>query len=520
MAGKLGIYLGSDRATIVEAAGISVKNCLNVSFADIIENGYEAKSPSDFHIETQKGELIKSILKEKNIKAKSAFIGLSSKDLFIRSFHMPSLNKAEVETGVRFEAKKYIPFKTEDLTFDYQAQHKRKAPKMDILFTAIVNENLRRYVAIMDAAGLRIDSIEPESFALFRILPLVKEFNPKISCALLSISQTDADLSIFTEGFPSFSREIKVHYSSLDISLPNQPQREGAADPDMRLAGEIRVCLDYFRRQSEGRSVDKIFVLSKDIRPESIEKLNKELGLVISILDLNKSASLGTLKVLNEIKAYAIALKNSVKINLSINLAGRKLYGLAVVEHGKEKVTLVKPKTALSELKNLTQPALLSLGFMIVAYLMPSEDVVRTANRLKILEREAEESLKEFNVFETPKLLEKTAQIKEQIAAIGNMISQREYLIPTYNVFPVIVKRGSWIEELDISLEDGHKKFYMKGKVYLADKPAEEEMVNSLIQSFKKNAQFMSGMSGLSLKALERLEDNACEVTSFQISGE
>jgi len=66
---------------------------------------------------------------------------------------MPAMSQDELENAIKFEAEKYIPFKTDNLISDYQTRFERNSKTNLILFTGLKKETLDRYLSILTKNG-------------------------------------------------------------------------------------------------------------------------------------------------------------------------------------------------------------------------------------------------------------------------------------------------------------------------------------------------------------------------------
>jgi type IV pilus assembly protein PilM len=112
----LGIYFGTKVISIVETMGRRVLNNIKIPLSTVSLGELEEKVPDEIKIVA----LIKEELRKRRISAKEVTIALTGRDLIIRTFEMPILPLGELKSAVTFEAKKYIPFKVEDLVSDSQ----------------------------------------------------------------------------------------------------------------------------------------------------------------------------------------------------------------------------------------------------------------------------------------------------------------------------------------------------------------------------------------------------------------
>ena len=511
MAKKLGIYFGTNKISVVEIESGRITAQANLSLPEVIVQAQD-KSAGAISDETKQAVAIQDTLALNKIEARNAFVGLAGRDLFIRGFQMPSLSKTEMAAGVRFEAKKYIPFKTEELVFDYQYRINKRLSKMDILFTAIVKSNIEKYVNLLEQANIQINSIEPTNFAIFRLLHITKQFVPRLSCAMVTVQNEYIELSIFSEGFPCFSREIKL--SQAPVSSAALAESEEAPF-HARLAGEIRVSLDYFRRQFSGHTINKILILTKDIREDLASDLGKGLNLPVEWVDLSKDPKLSTLADLDMLKAYALALRDITRINLTVDLYKKKSY-TRVAQYG----TAQEAKKVTFNLNMMWQPLALAMGLVFLAYIIPIDELSKLAGKSNRLKKDASDLLGDsFGKLSMDQLKQKKTEYSQRFSVLEKLLNSRIDITPAYNALPVIVKTGLWFEELDIVIKDGKKKLGIKGAVYLADGRLEEALVKEVLENLKKNTEFMRGLKGLNLSSVGKNKRDDYAITTFEISG-
>ncbi len=240
---------------------------------------------------------------------------------------MPLLNKNEMDSGVRFEVKKYLPSRTEELISDHQERADKRSGKMDVLFVATTQSSFDRYFSLLEQAGISVRAVEPASLSLMRLFSFDKNIGSKSSLAVVSIQGMDVEFSILIEGFPCYNRDIK---------LAILPALLGAGNEDIvfleRLSSEIRVSLDYFRRQFSGRAIDKAILIVKNTPVEIAGGLSKNLGIEVQAVDLSGNSKLNALADLDMLKSYSLAIRDNVKINLTVNLLKKRRAQTALEE--------------------------------------------------------------------------------------------------------------------------------------------------------------------------------------------
>lgn len=507
---KIGIYFGRDYVSVIEVSGERIINQarLPLTPAGIGIKGQDKPTAAAAGA-IPEVSLMQGLLKDNKIEARKAYLGLSNRDQFIRSFQTLLLSKTEMDTGIQFEAKKYVPFRIEDLAYDYQYRIDKKAAKMDILFVAATLVSLDSCVNTLVQAGLKVAAISPSSLALARLLLLTKQFDPKISFALLTVQNTEAEFTIIDRGFPYFSREIKLSETLgvLDISSVDPALLKGA------LVSEIRISLDYFRRQFSGSSIAKIMFLSKDIPGQEalIAGLNEDLGLEVEGVDLKKNGEAAKIEDLDMLKAYALALKDSCKINLTVDLNRRK-YAQPILAEAE--------KPAALNIRVIFRPLMLALALAGAVF-------IPTKIELDKLQQQIGGLRVEFEALVPPKLAglpldglrEKKSDYAAKLAALDALVSSRRTITPFWNILPAAVNKGLWLEDVDFQLKEGKLSLHIKGAVYLGEQSEEINAVRDFFQKLKDNPDFMKGLVNVELSSVSQAMVKEYMVTTFEISG-
>jgi type IV pilus assembly protein PilM len=207
----LGIYFGPKVIKIVEVKGHKVSVSTQIQQTAVSSGELEEKVPAEVKA-VEIVAMFKDELRRHKIESKGAALCLSGKDLIIRTFEIPMIPKEEIESAVRFEAKKYIPFKVEDLITAHQLKFDRANRTHMVLFMGIKKEALDRYISILNQLDLKIHCVEYSAFSMLRHLKLNK-LSDKGVVGVLSADlsgEDEANFTVLEDGFPLFSRDISL----------------------------------------------------------------------------------------------------------------------------------------------------------------------------------------------------------------------------------------------------------------------------------------------------------------------
>jgi type IV pilus assembly protein PilM len=294
----VGIELAPDRMNIVQLRkqrqGLKLESLITVPVPEgIIIDGQINDSP-------RMAELIQQTMAENKIKASRAATCIPGREAIVRVIPVPAEldNKELREMVLNHEAALYLPYPREEADVDYQKLgyfvDEDGIEKVHVLLVATRKEVTDTYVNTFAEAGLAIDVLEINSFALIRtIRDQLRLFGPQEAAVLVDIEFDSTEIAIIINGVPQFSRTVPIGTYQLqaalsramnlptsremdmlmDMTIPSHPLdavKTGltGANPGMgpmmkilgELADELRRSIDFYINQSEGLEVAQILL--------------------------------------------------------------------------------------------------------------------------------------------------------------------------------------------------------------------------------------------------------------------
>jgi type IV pilus assembly protein PilM len=245
-------------------------------------------------------ERIQELLKEYKIKAKRVATAVPMREAIIRIIPLPAeLDEQELRDVVlNHEASLYLPFPREEVDLDYQKlgffEDEDGIEKVNILLVATRREITDSYLDTFRQAGLDVDVLEINSFALIRtIREQLRQFGSKEAAVLVDIEFDSTEIAIIVDGVPQFSRTVPIGTYQIqtalaramnlppsrnpeilrDVTIPNTPfdslSTQGiAVNPGMsallrivsELTDELRRSINFYLNQSEGLEVVQLLL--------------------------------------------------------------------------------------------------------------------------------------------------------------------------------------------------------------------------------------------------------------------
>ncbi len=497
---EVGIYFGPEFISITQFKGKKVLKNIILSRKEIIGSVVEQKHPEEVKLATAlKGEFIKN-----GISPIEVNVSLAGEDLIVRTFDLPIfLSKKELEyTAIAFEAKKYIPFKIEELVFDFKLKHDRKDKKILVLFVGIKKEILDKYLAIFKELQITVKSIEYAGFGNLRLLRS-SGLKDKGIIGFINVDlEEETNFIVCQDGFPLFSRDILLGQITTPV--------KGKISLMDKLKSEIRVSLDYFQRKFPTKPIDTAVLLcSSKTRPEILE-LIKSLDLLTVPLDVSRVFAGDELEVTTApAKSYATAIGGIQKLRYPINLltpavkAEEESTGGLPIEITEIKIN---PKAVLLSILIIS----LSLGwgwFRRIPLQIELKSI--RAAQPKIAGVTGNETLSTITGVEQ--------QLSHKINVLDKVVKNRFYLSEALEIIPRYLPKGAWLTSFSFNTVHDGWEFKFEGSVYLNDPDREFAAVNDIVLGLKNEPKFGKYFKDINVVSMERTQLAELEVTKFAI---
>jgi hypothetical protein len=295
---RIGFFWGDEKITLVEFDKNSPLQAISASLGS--KPGTSSPFSSNLTEEIQITAVLKKILDDHQIKGGTFYVSLPMKEIILRSFAIPFVKSDNIQNAIKFEAKKYIPFDIQDLSYVFhtipfmEGQNKR----LQVIFFAARKEVLARYERIFQQVNAVVSYSEPYIVSLSKSLLYRKEIKPNDHVAFLILDKNLGRICFINKGIPQFIREFPVS-SSLEES------NDSAEVMNAKIVIEVANSFDFYSRQFSGEPIGQVLVSSDFVQPELMGMLEAELKL--KILKFSPAINTGAINQINDMDAiYAM----------------------------------------------------------------------------------------------------------------------------------------------------------------------------------------------------------------------
>lgn len=224
---------------------------------------------------------IKELCDETKISSKEVSISLSGEDVVARHLSLPKMNDEELKKAISFELEDHIPFKTNDIYFDFHilGDEPNAKNRMRVFLVATKKELLDSRIEVVRKAGLEPHIVTMDALAIKNTLYFNYPDKEKTNITLLNIGDKITNLLITREQVPYFLRDTHFGGDAITALLQTKLELDKAAAEQLKhslkdsgtdtsqiiktalanLLNEIFISLDFYENLTE-QTIDEIYV--------------------------------------------------------------------------------------------------------------------------------------------------------------------------------------------------------------------------------------------------------------------
>lgn len=446
-------------------------------------------------------------------------VTVPAQDAFLRSFTLPLLPEGERSTAVQFEARKYIPFKTDALVWDFHVSEPRGAKQLEAVFVGIRKETFAQIHGWLKEAGVRAAFLEAPWFSLARLVRSLRKPSDETFYGIVDLEPHAAHIVFAKDQVPYLGRVVNLTPPSEGPEAAKPP-----VDPRAeRLLSELRLSLDFFTGERHRGSLNRLWLFgdAATVGPWR-EWLATQLSCQMEMGTLPLHLTRG--EVVDP--GFAVGVGAALR-ELRPRFSAAKLNFL---ERGPERAAAgatlkISPSASLSAVwsqirsaKSLAKPAALqaSLAVACLAVLATvSHRQVATARQ------QTAQALRAFQDVggglsekQAPELDALQQQVNTRLAFLRRIVQQRVSVTEKLDVLAKALPEGIWLEGLDYEdplegLGPSHASLALRGGCILPQSENELEAIREFTQRLKQDTRFFQGFATAQLGEIARTEAQA-----------
>jgi type IV pilus assembly protein PilM len=156
-------------------------------------------------------DAVKNLVASLGIKAREAACSISGNAVIIRKIVLPAMTTEELEEQISWEAEQYIPFDIKDVHIDFQilGPDPHDPSKIQVLLVASKKDIINDYVAIFADAGLSLNVMDVDSFAVQNAYELNSGLSEDVR-ALINVGAGVMNINVVKNETSLFTRDVQM----------------------------------------------------------------------------------------------------------------------------------------------------------------------------------------------------------------------------------------------------------------------------------------------------------------------
>ena len=253
-------------------------------------------------IETHLKNSVSKALSSLPIRKKEVAMSISGQSVVLRYVNMPIMSNEELVKSMNFEMEKYIPFKKDQINYDFAVLKRNKnTGKMLVLIAAAKKDMVENKTSLCRSLGYYPSFIDVCPLAVANYFEFAKNIKDGV-CAVVNLGAAVSSVDIIEDGLLVLSRDIFIggddftkrisEFINKDIKTAEEIKIKSLDDNLIQslepvfnnLARELRASFDFYETQ-ENRLIDKIFITGGTAELKGlIEFLKHSLGHDIELI--------------------------------------------------------------------------------------------------------------------------------------------------------------------------------------------------------------------------------------------
>ncbi|MBF0571600.1 MAG: hypothetical protein HQL12_06970 [Candidatus Omnitrophica bacterium] len=501
---KIGFFWGEDKITLVEFR----KDNSHRVFSSPIGSKTDTSSPfsSNLTEEIQTTATFQKILKDNQLTDGSFYVSLPRKEIILRSFILPFVSNEDIHNVVEFEARKYMPFDIQDLSFVFYAIPflENKVKRLHIIFFAVRKEILDRYERILKAGNVKVFCYEPYIVSLSKVLLYKKEIKPADRLAFLILDKNTGRICFIDNGIPRF-----IHEFLIGSSLPPEEGKDPVESLNLKIVNEVGNSFNFYTRQCNGARIDQMFISADSLQHGLLNDLEKELKVKLTnFVPIVTAGPDGQNNDMDAVYAMGACITSSMETLMEFNFL-------------KDETPKFKAKRELiGALKTYKETVFWLFICLLLLIGVNSFFQARLKNAQQQYNR-ITSSQGQFLNMAVDSIKTETQQYVDKLTAYKNIRTKSDMsfiLLKLASHLPP----GALLNQLAIQYnkndpDNSYVTIDMKGDVFSGDPHGQMAVVNQIFADIKEDKELSKFIKNVSLLSLIREEVNNQQATGFNI---
>ncbi len=229
-------------------------------------------------------DAIRALFKQTNIRNKNVAISIGGYSVIVKNIQLQNMPEEQLHESIAFEAEQYIPFDINDINLDFHIlkTDEYNPNQMNVMLVAAKKDMINDYINLIDMAGLNLNVIDIEAFALQNVFDLNYD-DADENITLIDIGASKTSVNILKNKLSVFMRDVSLGCNQINARIVETIQCSLAEAEEIKFSNklnkispealnnifnsvfsdwvdEIQRAMDFFYSTNPDSEINKIFL--------------------------------------------------------------------------------------------------------------------------------------------------------------------------------------------------------------------------------------------------------------------
>ena len=191
-------------------------------------------------------ETVAGLFRDAGVRGREVVTGVGGHDVIVKRIEVERMKPSELREVIRWEAEQHLPFDTANVELDFQIL--ASGNPMDVLLVAAKRELVESTAGIASAAGLAVEVVDVDGFALCNALTHNHPEAAEGVVVVADIGWETTTAVVVEEGIPAVTRDLPFGVRSLCDGVGRQAglglRSAEAMVRGRRMSSELKAAID------------------------------------------------------------------------------------------------------------------------------------------------------------------------------------------------------------------------------------------------------------------------------------
>jgi len=174
-----------------------------------------------------------------NLKNRNVSLALPGNLTILRRSKLPYVPYEEIEKAIQWEIEKVLPFKLEEIHFDFHVYDVKEGESIDLIYVVARRTVVESYQQLLNIAGLNLEVLDSAFLALANVTLINYDDLPDVLFMVIDIGSKNSNILVVKDNRILYGRNVEIGGSLVDQIISREIGCTLEEAENIKLSGEL-----------------------------------------------------------------------------------------------------------------------------------------------------------------------------------------------------------------------------------------------------------------------------------------